>query len=109
MPRVPALNGPPKAELGADKLSVAAAQPYRGAVDSPKNAPENSSMSTDTVPADVQSDLEALCAAVAEGKAVDPALAQRVQERAKKVREEIFRRQGLLNVAVELVREGREE
>ena len=66
-------------------------------------------MSTDTIPTDVQSDLETLCASVAEGKEVDPVLAQRVQERARKLREEIYRRQGLLNVAVDLVAEGREE
>ena len=52
-------------------------------------------------------DLEALCASV--GKAQDPELVKRVQERAREVRERVYREQGLLDMAVDLVREARDE
>ena len=60
-------------------------------------------MSTETT-----TDLEVLCNAVSLGMPVDPRLKARVKERAEKVREEIFKRQGYLNVAVDLIRDARE-
>ncbi|MGH7136450.1 MAG: hypothetical protein ACREHD_11975 [Pirellulales bacterium] len=65
-------------------------------------------MSIETVPTDVMSDLEAVCAALAERRPVDPVLARRIQERAEKVKEEI-RRRGVTDMAVALVREIRDE
>jgi hypothetical protein len=53
-------------------------------------------------------DLEAICLALAEKRPVDPEVSKRVEERADKVRAEIARR-GLTNVAVELIREARED
>jgi hypothetical protein len=55
------------------------------------------------------SDLEAAYAAIASGKPLDPEVKKRVHERAEKVREEIRRKHGVLNVAVDLIREVRDE
>jgi hypothetical protein len=52
-------------------------------------------------------DLEALC--VSFGKPQDPELVKRVQERAREVRERVLRDKGLLDVAVDLIRETRDE
>ena len=60
-------------------------------------------MSIETV-----TDLEVMCQALAEGKPVDPAVRKRLKERGKKTRQAIFERQGVLNVAVDLIREVRE-
>ena len=62
----------------------------------------------DAVPPDVRADLDAVAAAVAAGKKPDPELARRVRERARKATEDIRRRCGELNVAVELVRQTRD-
>lgn len=53
-------------------------------------------------------DLESLCNSAAAGRAVDPVVARRVQERAAKVREEL-RKKGETDIAVELIREVRDE
>lgn len=53
-------------------------------------------------------DLELLCASAASGEPVDAALAARVQERSEEVLREL-RSKGLTNIAVELIREGRDE
>ena len=65
-------------------------------------------MSIDTR-TDVQSDLRALCLALADGKPVDPAVAARVDERSRKVREDLSRIYGKREIAVELLREVRDE
>ena len=57
----------------------------------------------------VEADLAAVMHHVASGKPLDPSVARRVQERGEKIRQEVFARNGPLNVAVELVREGRDE
>jgi hypothetical protein len=56
-----------------------------------------------------QSDHEEIVRAAAERRRVDPEVSKRVRERAEKVREEILRTHGILNVAVDLIREAREE
>jgi hypothetical protein len=70
-------------------------------------------MSTDSVasgiPADTLADLEAVAAAVAAGRKPDPELAQRVRERARRSTEAIRQRVGELNLAVELIRQTRDE
>jgi hypothetical protein len=74
--------------------------------------PDNGGMNateTPAIPADVMADLEAVVAAVAAGKAPDPELARRVRERADRVREDVFRRHGLINVAVPAIRELRDQ
>ena len=57
-----------------------------------------------TIPADVLADFEAVMQAVAAGKRPDPELFRRVRERADKSREEIFRKNGLLDIAVPYIR-----
>jgi hypothetical protein len=52
-------------------------------------------------------DLEALCVSL--GKPQDPELVKRVQERGRQVRERVLREKGLLDVAVDLIRETRDE
>jgi hypothetical protein len=57
-----------------------------------------------------QSDLKEVCRLIAEGKNVtDPQLLKRIEERSEQATREIFDRHGLLEVAVDLIREGRDE
>jgi hypothetical protein len=62
-------------------------------------------MSTTT---ELQADREEIYRAVRERRRPNPEVAQRVHERARKVREEIFRTHGLLNMAVDLIRATRD-
>ncbi len=62
------------------------------------------------VPPEVQADLdEAWRQFLAFGRVTDPELVRRIQERSRQAREEVFRKHGILNVAVDLIREGRDE
>lgn len=61
------------------------------------------------IPDDTLADLEAVAAAIAAGRRPDPELAQRVRERARQSTEAIRRRSGELNIAVELIRQTRDE
>lgn len=66
----------------------------------------NNCMSIDAVtPADIMQDLELLCACVAEGRPIDQAVARRVQERSESLRQQLQQ----TNVAVDSIREIREE
>ena len=57
-----------------------------------------------------QSDLEEVCRVIAEGRKVtDPDLLKRIQERSEQATREIFERHGILDVSVDLIREGRDE
>ena len=57
-----------------------------------------------------QTDLEEVCRLIAEGKKVtDPDLLKRIQERSEQATREVFEKHGLLDVAVDLIREGRDE
>jgi hypothetical protein len=58
---------------------------------------------------DAQADLEAICKAIVEKKPIDPAVSARVEERGKKARAELLRTHGITNIAVDLVREARDE
>src|SRR5262249_30803745 len=61
-------------------------------------------------PADVQADLpEVIRQTAAFGRVRDPELLRRITERAAKVRQEILEKHGALNIAVDLIREGREK
>jgi len=70
-------------------------------------------MSTQTQPTatdpQVWADLEAVLAHISAHTPVEPELARRVRERSEKVQEELRRKHGELNVAVDLVREIRDE
>ena len=57
----------------------------------------------------VEADLTAVMDHVTSGKPLDPAVACRVRERGEKIRQEVFAKNGPLNVAVDLIREGRDE
>jgi hypothetical protein len=58
---------------------------------------------------DIRADLEEVCRLLAEGKRVtDPELLRRIRERGDEVRREVFEKHGVLNVAVDLIREGRD-
>jgi hypothetical protein len=53
----------------------------------------------------VRADEEAVMRAFLSGTPVDPEVARRVQERSRLVREEVFRKHGLVDVAVPAIRE----
>jgi hypothetical protein len=59
-------------------------------------------------PADVQADLRAVIESLITQQPLDPVIARRVQERSERIRQEVFDRHGLLNVAVDLIRETRD-
>jgi hypothetical protein len=57
-----------------------------------------------------QSDLEEVCRLLAQGKKVtDPDLLERIRQRSERATRAVFERHGVLNVAVDLIREGRAE
>ncbi len=60
-------------------------------------------MSTDTIPTDVD-DIKAVTEAFLAGRAVDPVVARRVQERAAKVRQDMFEQFGLQDIGVPIIR-----
>jgi hypothetical protein len=70
-------------------------------------------MSSDTkaidTPADVLADMEAVAAAAATGRPVDPEVAKRVRARSEKVQQQLLARFGVRDIAVDLIRQGREE
>jgi hypothetical protein len=55
------------------------------------------------------SDREEVARAASEGRSVDPEVSKRVRERAAKAREELRKTYGVLDIAVGLIREVREE
>ena len=63
----------------------------------------------DIFPHDLRADLQAVLDHVASGKPLDPEVARRVSERSRAVREELVRRFGIREIAVDLVRQGRDE
>ena len=58
---------------------------------------------------DVAADNQAIMEHVITGLPLDPAIARRVQERARAIRQEILEKHGILNVAVDLIRESRDD
>lgn len=64
---------------------------------------------TTGIPPDVLADAQAVIDSISSGKPLDPGLARRVHERAMRIREEIYQRQGLLDLGVPLIRELRGE
>lgn len=60
------------------------------------------------IPSDVLSDGEAIIEAVMAGKKPDPAVAQRVRERANKITEEVRRKYGVLDIGANAIRELRD-
>jgi predicted thioredoxin/glutaredoxin len=58
---------------------------------------------------EIQADLKAVLASLSGGEPLDPETVHRIRERAEKITEEIRQQQGILNVAVDLIREIRDE
>jgi hypothetical protein len=57
-----------------------------------------------------RADLEAVLRLIAQGeKVADPDLLKRIHERSEQATREVFEKHGLLDVAVGLIREGRDE
>src|SRR2546427_8737089 len=63
---------------------------------------------TKTIP-DTDPDVQAVAEAIAEGRAVDPELAKRIHERAIRIREQVYRKHGLVDIGVPAIRELRGE
>ena len=61
------------------------------------------------IPTDVMADIQAVADAVASRTPVDPEIARRVAERSRKVQEELTRTHGVREIAVDLIRQGRDE
>ena len=61
------------------------------------------------IPPDVMADIQAVADAVASRTPVDPEIARRVAERSRKVQEELIRTHGVREIAVDLIRQGRDE
>lgn len=60
-------------------------------------------------PACAEADGKAVWEHYLHGTPLDPLIARRVQMRSERIRERVFREHGYLNVAVDLIREGRDE
>jgi hypothetical protein len=58
---------------------------------------------------DFDADAQAIIEHALTGKPLDPAVARRLRERSERATEELRLRYGTLGVAVDLVREGRDE
>jgi hypothetical protein len=69
---------------------------------------ENAFMS-DFFPPDVREDLQAVIDHITSGKPLDPEVARRVSERSRAVQEELVRRFGTREIAVDLIRRSRDE
>ena len=61
------------------------------------------------IPAGLLNDMQAVADAAAAGRPVDPEVAKRVREQSEKVQEQLQRRFGVREIAVDLIRQGREE
>jgi hypothetical protein len=64
---------------------------------------------TSLIPADVLADLQAVADAAAVGRPVHSEAARRVRERSEKAQEELFKQYGVREIAVDLIRRGRDE
>jgi hypothetical protein len=61
------------------------------------------------LPAEVLADIQAVADAAAAGRPVDADVARRVRERSAQVQEDLLGRYGVRELAVDLVRQGRDE
>jgi len=65
---------------------------------------------TSTIPPDEMADMEEVCRLIAEGKRItDPELRKRIHGRSEEVRREMLEKHGVTNIAVDLIREVRDE
>jgi hypothetical protein len=61
-----------------------------------------------SIPPEVAADDQAVLDHVLSGRRLDPEIARRVHERARTIRQEILQKHGVINVAVDLIREIRD-
>jgi hypothetical protein len=61
------------------------------------------------IPLDILDDMQAVGDAVAAGRPVEPDVAKRVRERSEKIQEQLLNQHGVREIAVDLIRQGREE
>jgi hypothetical protein len=61
------------------------------------------------IPPDVLADMQAVAEAVLSRQPVDAEVARCVRERSEKVQQELLRQHGVREIAVDLIRQGREE
>jgi hypothetical protein len=61
------------------------------------------------IPPDVFADMQAVAYAAAAGVPVAPDVARRVRERSEKAQQELLKQHGVREIAVELIRQGRDE
>ena len=61
------------------------------------------------LPPDLQADTDALMEHLTAGKPLDPEVARRIHARAARITEQIRQKHGTLNIAVDLIRETRDE
>lgn len=66
-------------------------------------------MSTEIVKHKILDDVQAVADAVAARRPVDPEVAARVRERSRKVQEELLKKHGIREIAVELIRSVRDQ
>jgi len=64
---------------------------------------------TTATPPDVLDDMKAVADAIAASRPVPPEVAKRVRERSEKVQEQLLRQYGVREIAVDLIRQVREE
>lgn len=64
---------------------------------------------SDLFPSDVRADLQAVIDHMTSGKPLDPEVVRRVRERSRAVQEELVRQFGVRAIAVDLIRQGRDE
>lgn len=99
--------------FGPDRIGVEHIQLHLAdRVDGFPDIQEYNWMATETLnlnEAEIQADLKAVLASLGDGKPLDPETMQRIRERAERITEEIRQEHGILNLAVELIREIRDE
>jgi hypothetical protein len=69
----------------------------------------NTSPTAIDISPEVLDDMQAVADAVAAGRPVDAEVALRVRARSERVQEQLLRQYGVREIAVDLVRQGREE
>ncbi len=69
----------------------------------------DSSETINDIPAELEADTRAVLEKLTAGKPLDPETYRRIRERADRIRDEVFRKHGLLDVGVPAIRELRED
>ena len=62
----------------------------------------------DVIPPELEADTQAVIEKLMTGNPLDPETYQRIRERSERVTAEVLRKHGVLNIAVDLVRETRD-